>query len=363
MRDALSSGTMSRLIGEIYDSALDPGRWPDTLTDIRTELGFANAAMTFIEMQSGRVPLNIMVGPEPQWIERSFRYGADVVALWGGPERLRQIPTHEPVLLSHWTDHSAWEGNRFATDWALPQGLSDVLAAVLANNATVFGSIAFGRHRSRGEIGDLEIDAASLLLPHLQRAVAIGRLLDVKSVVVSSFEATIDTLSVGVLLSADIGINQRGGRLSVLPTGVEAGLLAAVRQAEEGDAAIGRRGFGIHTGSHRVSTVIHVLPLRHGLLRPGLAPDAIAAVFVATASEANRVPADALSALYDLTPAEVRVFGEIAAGRTRTEAARTLGVEPATVKAHLSQIFHKTGAKRQADLVALNAAIALPLRN
>ena len=380
MRDALSSRTMSRLIGEMYDSALDPGRWMDTLTDIRTELGFANAALTLIESPGGALLLNIFSGPTPQWVERSYAYGADVIEQWGGVEKLRALPLDRPAILSQ-VRPTLWTQNRFYKEWGEPQGICDVMALPLTLDPVALGSLGMGRHKARGAIGDLEVEAATLLIPHLQRATAIGRLLDVKSVVSTTFDAVLDTLSVGVflvdgdlriihanraareMLSADTSIAVRHGRLGVQPPAVEAGLLAAVRQAEVSDAAIGRRGFGIHSGSNHVGAVIHVLPLRHGPLRPGLAPDAIAAVFVATASEATRVPADALSALYDLTPAEVRVFAEIATGRTRAEAARALAIEPATVKAHLSHIFLKTGARRQADLVALNAAIALPLRD
>ena len=44
------------------------------------------------------------------------------------------------------------------------------------------------------------------------------------------------------------------------------------------------------------------------------------------------------------------------------EAAEALGVEGTTVKTHLAHIFAKTGTHRQADLIALSTALALPLR-
>ena len=381
MQRGLSLPTLSHLVGAIYDSALDPASWPGTLTDIRLELDFASAGMALVEYPSGDVPLHIMVGPEPYWMERSASYGADVVDLWGGAEKMWAFPLHEPVVLSRIRERSEWTNNRYYKEWAEPQGLRDVLAIALVLEPSGFGSVAFGRHDSKGAIGELEIEAASLLLPHLQRAVAIGRLLDIKSVVSSTFDAMLDTLGVAVvlvdaglrivhtnaaaraMLSAGGSIRSRRGVLSVHPFAIEAALAVAVREAAESEATMGRRGFGIPAaGTGGRDAVIHVLPLRHGTLRPGLMPDAVAAVFIAAASEAARVPADALSALYDLTPAEVRVFGEIAAGKTRVEAALALGIEATTVKAHLSQIFLKTDTGRQADLVALNAAIALPLR-
>jgi DNA-binding CsgD family transcriptional regulator len=108
--------------------------------------------------------------------------------------------------------------------------------------------------------------------------------------------------------------------------------------------------------------VLHVLPLNRGELRPGLAPSAVAAVFVAPALTPPPAPGEAMATLFDLTVAEARVFAQIAAGRTIVEAAEALGVQVTTVKTHLAHIFAKTDTRRQADLVKLSAALALPLR-
>jgi hypothetical protein len=45
------------------------------------------------------------------------------------------------------------------------------MAIGLARDAGMIGSIGMGRHASAGEIGDREVEAARLLIPHLQRAV------------------------------------------------------------------------------------------------------------------------------------------------------------------------------------------------
>jgi DNA-binding CsgD family transcriptional regulator len=73
------------------------------------------------------------------------------------------------------------------------------------------------------------------------------------------------------------------------------------------------------------------------------------------------LPGDALALLYDLTPAELRVFELIATGTTQPEIAHRLGIAPSTVKTHLLRVFAKTGCGRQADLIKLAASMALPL--
>lgn len=56
---------------------------------------------------------------------------------------------------------------------------------------------------------------------------------------------------------------------------------------------------------------------------------------------------------YGLTKAETDVALEIIKGDGRTAAAARLSIAPATVRAHLSRIFEKTGVHRQAELVRL----------
>lgn len=130
--------------------------------------------------------------------------------------------------------------------------------------------------------------------------------------------------------------------------------------ANANEALIGRRGFGIpaRTASGE-AVVLHVLPLRNGSLRPGLNPSAAAAVFVAAATAARPPPEQTLAALFDLTPAEARVFAAIGGGKTTAETAAALGIGRATVKTHLLRVFTKTGTRRQAELVDLALSLAL----
>ncbi|MFX4861103.1 helix-turn-helix transcriptional regulator, partial [Acinetobacter baumannii] len=95
----------------------------------------------------------------------------------------------------------------------------------------------------------------------------------------------------------------------------------------------------------------HVLPLRRSPMRAGLIQRAAAALFVASASGPRHLPHDALSELYDLTPAEIRIFELICEGQTRNDISALLGISVATVKSHLLHVFEKTGCRRQVDLV------------
>ena len=381
MKEPLSGEALSHLIGLIYDCALEPKRWPETLTRIREAIDFANASLSLVALPSGDVLLDTMSSADPGWIARAPPNRKEALEVWGGEEKARTLPLLEPLVLSRLRPRSEWEHHRYVREWAAPHGIHDILAIGLARDATSLGSIAFGRHVSAGEIEDLEVEAARLLIPHLHRAVTISRLLDVRSIVAATFEAALDALAVAVvftdislrivhanaaaraMLAARDPIRSDGGRLFLRSVAAAAALGMAVRQAAQNEAGIGKRGFGIPAlRADGSPCVLHVLPLNHGELRPGLAPSAVAAVFVAPAASPPPAPADALAALFDLTLAEARVFAQIAAGRTIVETAEALGIQLTTVKTHLAHIFAKTGTRRQADLVRLNAALTPPLR-
>jgi DNA-binding CsgD family transcriptional regulator len=64
---------------------------------------------------------------------------------------------------------------------------------------------------------------------------------------------------------------------------------------------------------------------------------------------------------FRLTPSELRVLLAIVQVGGVPEVANALGVAETTIKTHLSRLFEKTGATRQADLVKLFAGYATPL--
>ncbi len=105
----------------------------------------------------------------------------------------------------------------------------------------------------------------------------------------------------------------------------------------------------------------HVLPLSSGLRRRvGGAHGAVAAVFVRKATVALASPAETVAKRYGLTPSEIRVLLGVVEHAGVSHVAAALGISVETVKTHLKRIFQKTGTQRQADLVKLLAAFALP---
>ncbi len=331
MTAATSFERLSDLIGAIYDCALEPELWPRCLEAMRLEMNFQNASLSLIKMPEGTMLLNFNTGIEKKWQDLLPAYGSAAVEQWGGLDNIFRLPVHEPAILSHVHDRSIWERQRYFLEWVEPQGLNDAMAMRLSDDQISLGSLAFGRSRSAGPITGLELNMARLLLPHVQRAVAISRLLDIKSLEAASFAATLDTLSAAVMLvdkqlhiihansaartqlGAGGSIGSYGGRLMVANPAAGAALAVAVSQAGEDEALIARRGFGVPLQSADGNpSVLHVLPLKFGERRPGISPNAVAAIFMAPALSPPSPPTEALAALFDLTPAESRVLDLIA---------------------------------------------------
>ena len=59
---------------------------------------------------------------------------------------------------------------------------------------------------------------------------------------------------------------------------------------------------------------------------------------------------------------EVRVLELMSSGLSITEVATELDVAPTTARTHLARLMHKTGTRRQADILQLAARLTSPLR-
>jgi DNA-binding CsgD family transcriptional regulator len=368
----------SELIGQIYDCALDPSRWEAVMAEICRAFGFDVSTLLVMRFPTGAPTIQAVVGIDREWVARSLEYQADLVEVWGGMERMMNFPLDEPVIASRVASPSVMETNRYFLEFAEPMGIYDSIAFAVARTPAMVGGISFNRRGTRVPFGDIDIEHLRLIAPHVRRAVTISDLFGMKAIEAATFGSLLDTFPFGiVLVDRDLAIvhaNAAGnamlagrepiraekGRVALADRGSQAALERAVRDA--GNAlGLGGRGIGIPASRDKAQpSVVHVLPLRQGQIRRSLGSRAVAALFVAPASLPARLPADALAAIYDLTPAELNILELLVAGRKQAEIAATLGIAQSTVKSHLLSLFAKTGCRRQADLMKLAASLSAP---
>ena len=379
MNDPISATRLSELVTLIYDSAIEPERWPVAMDAIRSELHFHNAALDLILLPSGKVLSNLACNLPQQYEAMVASSGPALIESWGGAAVVQRLPMDRPAVLTHVNPalDFATTNNPYLVNFARPQGLIDVLAIGLARDARALGSLAFGRHESAGPISPREIAVAQLLVPHLQRAATINRLLENATTIQAGMVATLDTVAVPImLLDADLRIlhanaaahrhladktliHETEGRLGTASLGASTALTVAIVQAARDESTIGRRGLGVPiVGQLGAVGALHVLPLRQRWKQ--FHSGAVAAAFLAEVDVPFVAPTEMAAALFRLTPAEARVFEHLVTGRTQATIAKALGVERSTVKSHLARLYDKVGVRRQVDLLRIAASLAIP---
>jgi DNA-binding CsgD family transcriptional regulator len=376
----ISSDRLSDLIGAIYDCVLAPERWEATVAAVVEETGLSNCVMSMHDTRSRTGQVHVGVGVDQVFQEAGSKYGSAVLDIWGGPQRVASFPLEEPIVQSQATSRSAWAANAWYRDVLQPRRLHDCVTIFLARDSHAVGAIAFGVHERIGEVGEDKLSTLRLLAPHFRRAVIIGGMFEQKAATATTFSDVIDGVSAGVVLVDDAAtivhanasadtmlkagnpISDKNGRLATSSSITSDVLAEAISQAAESDTSLERRSINIPARhGDGTPTAIQVMPLQRRASASALEPRAAAAVFVAKSADPPRLPGDALSLLYKLTPAEVKVFELIAEGRTPAEIADLLALKLATVRTHLSRVFEKTGCGRQSELIALVSRLTLPV--
>jgi DNA-binding CsgD family transcriptional regulator len=374
----LSNAAFSNIVGTIYDCALDPALWPDVIREVCRASNFVAGIIDVTELSSRSVRLHKYWNYDPIWIERLGRdYGEELAGYWASIPNLMTRPLDEPLCASRVLTRPVMIETRYYREWVRPQGFIDAAALMMLRERDRVGTIAMSRHESAGEITDQDLEVIELLAPHLRRAVAISDVLNMQTIKIGTFEGAFDLLQAGVLfadhdckiihanrsaramLEKGSPIQSVHGELKTQLPQTTAALKKAVAVAME--PAIGRMGIGVPVlQSDGDPAYIHVLPLMTGDTRSRLEPRATAALFVTVKDGGAGPPAEAIAAVSDLSPAEIRVLQRLLAGRAPAEVADDLALAMPTVRTHLANIYAKTGTSRQSDVIRLASQLVSP---
>ena|SRR5436190_16351025 len=167
-----------------------------------------------------------------------------------------------------------------------------------------------------------------------------------------------NTAGRGILHDGDV-LSAAGGRLVASDVQVNQALREAFTGGEAAEP--GAKGIAVPlTARNGARKVAHVLPLSPGTRRRAGAGLAAAAVFVRNAVLETPSTPEIIADIYRLTRTELRVLLAIVSLGGVPRVALALGIAESTVKTHLGNLFAKTGAARQADLVKLVAGFSYP---
>jgi DNA-binding CsgD family transcriptional regulator len=372
--------TLSDLIGDVYDAALDQLLWPRVLERAAQFVGGVGATLFSKDAAAQLADVHHDVG-----IDRHYKqlYFKKYVTLDPATTGQFFAEVEEPFATADLMPFDQFIETRFYKEWVRPQGLIDFVSAILDKSATSVAMFGVFRHERDGVVDDQARRRMKLIVPHIRRAVLIGRMFDLKAAEAATFADTLDGLSAGMCLvdaegrivhanvaghaiiaASDI-LSVVGGRLVAYDAQVKRTLEEVFAAAGEGDAALGVKGIAIPLiGKSGERYVGHALPLTSGARRnAGIAYTAAVALFIRKAALVDASAPEVMAKTFKLTPTELRVLLAIVEVGGVPQVAAALGVADTTIKTHLGRLFEKTGAKRQADLVKLVAGYATPLTN
>ncbi|CAA6606000.1 LuxR family transcriptional regulator (fragment) [Rhodospirillaceae bacterium LM-1] len=194
------------------------------------------------------------------------------------------------------------------------------------------------------------------------------------------WNSLLDLLGVGVVVFADsraVYVNQQadeilaccdglrldgGGRLRAAKADEDRALQHLLRGPHAPSVGQQQSTLTISRPSEKLPypiTISH-LPILAGQKQPGSGQ---VAAFIRDPNHIGTIAWEAVARTFDLTPTELRLVRHLVDGRSPEEAAKLMAINVSTARWHLKQIFEKTGANRQTELVRLILGMAMPLRS
>ena len=359
---------LSALIGDIYDCAIMPSQWRETLRKIVEFTESETVVVNILSPATRQDPYQLLLDyGMPEAAKKAFfeKYiGMNPMAY-----AMRLYDVDEAVTRREALGVEAIENSAIYREWAVPFGMLELMVGVIRKDAVRVCTMNLTRRTPYEEFDKFRM---KLLLPHLRRAVTIAQMIDDATVQRDRFEEVVERLKSAVLivdsdarvryanragenlLARQGGLNMIDGVLTCANVDEQAALLAAL--APGGHEA---PTLPVTTAAGDV-LAISLLPLEAGyrLQAVGMG-GACTAIFVEAPAAHFEWPGEMVGKLFKLTGAELQLLFALLDGDSLANATRRLGVAMPTIKTHLQRIFAKTGTSRQADLLR-KVAVMMP---
>ena len=361
-----------RLVGDIYDGALDPKPMARTLANLR-EAFHANY-VTLILRVPDQPDMGVMIVAgdiegEGEVIYMAYPQTNTPFA----NQPLDRVFTVDDIMTS-----TEWEHSAYFRMYCGPQGVYHVMGADISTPDG--GKLRFRITRPKSSPGFSSNERAlcAMFLPHLRRALNIHNLLDRSESLSELYAQAISRLSVatlvldesgsvlrinpvaqGILATGD-GLKLVGGRLEATYPSDNRELQRLIRGAFGQDTLKTAEAMSVTRPSGQVNLglVVEPIPSMDWADEKGK-PAAL--VYIRDAASKSLASEVVTKQLFNLTKAETALAMELANGLSLEDAAQLLSIRRNTARAHLRSIFSKTGVRRQTELVRilLNSVVAL----
>lgn len=361
------------LVDLIYESALNPQRWPAFLNALADDLGGSASANLFVFNHKGpTVDILESVRIDPSSLPRYQDYyiGCDV---W--LQRMRSLPADSTVTGSALLPSCEFMQSEFYDDFLRHLDIYHVCSAKLMDEESKTSVLSIYRPSDKDDFSPAELRFVHALSPHLRRAVQMHLKMGSLAAQNAAMHEALDRIAGGVVfVSADAsvlqmnraaeemvrqndGLSVRRGRLTAAHAQETAELRDLITQAADAASGVLARPGGeiaLSRPSLRRALAVIVCPFRSGTDGSGpAAARPCACVFVTDPEREVEVPVETVVRLYGVTQAEARIALGLAGGRRLEDLADQFGITLQTARSQLKQIYAKTGTHRQAELVRL----------
>jgi DNA-binding CsgD family transcriptional regulator/GAF domain-containing protein len=353
-----SEDTASAIVDRIYEAAFVPDGWPKVLEAIS---GISDAASSQFMVFSENAPPRGASQANLKGVFDTFIAGDT----WKASDSVQKIYVARPANFVVVDDAMTPEEIEHdpARIMLRAKGIGQCLCTAVPLPGGELATFTVQRWLAGGSFERRTIDLLDGIRPHLARAglMAARLRLEQAQATVSALQAiglpaaviaaSGRVLATNDLLTtmADIFLPAAHDRMII--GDLEADLLFQQAVAENRRHGV-VRSIAVKRDEERPAVVLHVVPLRRQALDIFAGADLLVAATVPAPTA--MVPwAGLLTSLFDLTPAEARLAGQLAAGMSLAAAAERAGIGFGTARNYLQRIFRKTGTHQQGQLVAL----------
>jgi DNA-binding CsgD family transcriptional regulator len=363
----------SALLGRIYDSALEPERWPETMEAVARACGWNASTLQVVDLRERKLIDAVITGMPPEIVD-DFR---DHYVKVDPRAPALEVQPGSIVTDAHVLSETEMDRHEFYADFMAKYGFRYFSGVMLHADGPVQTAVSLQRSARQGPATAAEVALLEALAPHFRRAVRLAVELGAAKLRADSALEALERLSIGVAILDDVGslvhanaalrgmaatrdgihldpIAIRFGHLYVQSV---ARKMIAGALATAGGQELGAGGtFHVSRPSGRRPYVVAVSPLL-GRSRTMFAPSAAAVLLVKDPELIPTLPGDMLRALYKLTSREAELALIVSDGTPLVRAAERLGMTEGTARVHMTSILAKTGTTRQAELVSLLARL------
>ena len=355
---------LSSLIGDIYECALEPSRWNDALTRFVSHFSPPDWDVAALMWEGVNRPGVRWVGTTGlvahaiQGYEMVFA-GTNV---WSG--KAGDLPLGEVMDTDALVSRAEFLKSDLYQKFLKTWGIELALFVIFERAAQEQLALVMPGPPNR-EIEHLR-RGLRLIAPHVQRTIRISHGIAEANLRAAGAEAALNLGHVAIIaVDANMGVvssNERANQLAgtamftlqnnrlIFADANAQKLLASLAECETPSS----EAFRVEAadGTRYAVLAMNIRPQQQPVLG-GWVEGARVLVSVSLPHQAPLIEIDHLKAWFDLTPAEARLVVALANGKSTTDYASERGVTIDAIRFLLKNVFSKTGARNQAQLMTL----------